>query len=136
VEYESVPSGRGAPTVPINMILSGADGENYTEQAVQIIARNLQERVTVAEGDFPKGVESIWRNQIADESGFHRIYVAAMRSAGVPARLDEVGGTLSFGRERSGSRHRHQRSWFGPDPLSKGCDWKCEEDATIFPFLN
>lgn len=63
--------------------------ENYTEHAARIIVRNLRERVTVAEGDFPDGVEGIWRNQIADEYGFQRIYVAAMRSAGVPARLDE-----------------------------------------------
>lgn len=67
--------------------------ENYTEHAARIIVRNLRERVTIAEGDFPLGVESIWRNQIANEEGFERVYVAALRSAGVPARLDQQGET-------------------------------------------
>lgn len=62
--------------------------EDFTERAAKIIARNLRERVTIITADCPDGIETIWRNQLADERGFQRIYVAAMRSAGVPARLD------------------------------------------------
>jgi hypothetical protein len=36
-------------------------------------------------------VSVIWRSQITDEKGFQIIYVAALRSVGVPARLDANG---------------------------------------------
>lgn len=36
-------------------------------------------------------VSEIWLRQITDEAGFQVIYVAALRSVGVPARLDANG---------------------------------------------
>jgi hypothetical protein len=35
------------------------------------------------------GVETIWTEQMTDEVGFERIYVAALRSVGIAARLNE-----------------------------------------------
>lgn len=58
--------------------------------AAEDVVRHLRGRVTVAVGDgFPHGVQSIWKRQITDPAGFERIYVAALRSAGIPARLNE-----------------------------------------------
>ena len=37
---------------------------------------------------MPCVVPDIWRCQLTDEAGFELIYVAALRSVGVPARLD------------------------------------------------
>jgi hypothetical protein len=54
--------------------------------------RHLRERVTIATGEnFPQGIESIWRRQLTSAEGFERLYVAALRSAGIPARLDSQG---------------------------------------------
>src|SRR5580698_2958177 len=36
-------------------------------------------------------ISLIWRRQITDEAAFEIIYVAALRSVGVPARLDANG---------------------------------------------
>ena len=63
--------------------------ENSTEEAARIVARHLRERVTVAAiPDLPREVPAVWLRQITDEAGFEIIYVAALRSVGVPARLD------------------------------------------------
>jgi len=60
--------------------------------ALEIVVRFLRERVTVAEGaGFPAMVAEIWRRQITDEPGFEAVYVAALRSVGVPARLGARG---------------------------------------------
>ena len=37
---------------------------------------------------LPRDVPDIWLKQITDEAGFEVIYVAALRSVGVPARLN------------------------------------------------
>jgi hypothetical protein len=51
--------------------------------------RHLRERVTIADlPDPPRDVPAIWLSQITDETGFEIIYVAALRSVGVPARLN------------------------------------------------
>ena len=39
----------------------------------------------------PRDVATIWLRQITDETGFQIIYVAALRSVGVPARLNSQG---------------------------------------------
>ncbi len=71
--------------------------ENSPQEAAEIVVRNLRERVTIVSLDtgsakhWPTGVETIWRNQITDEKGFERIYVAALRSVGVGARLNSEG---------------------------------------------
>ena len=63
--------------------------EQGPEAAAEIIVRFLRERVTIAEGNgLPATVADIWQRQIANERGFEAVYVAALRSAGVPARLD------------------------------------------------
>jgi predicted esterase len=64
--------------------------ENDTQSAAEIVVRTLRERVTIdPKHEWPIGIESIWRNQITTPEGFERIYVAALRSTGVPARLDQ-----------------------------------------------
>ena len=63
--------------------------ENSTEDAARIVVRHLRERVTIAAApNLPQDVPVIWLKQITDEAGFEIIYVAALRSVGVPARLD------------------------------------------------
>ena len=62
--------------------------ENSPEAAAEIIVRHLRERVTIAKGfDSPKSIEEVWIRQVTNEKGFEAIYVAALRSADVPARL-------------------------------------------------
>jgi predicted esterase len=83
--------------------------EDTPEAAAEIVARTLRERITVVNSDAPDvyfqpkhsgaggtptlrpGIETIWRNQITDEKGFQRIYVATLRSVGVGARLNSDG---------------------------------------------
>jgi dienelactone hydrolase len=63
--------------------------EQSPEDAAKIVVRHLRERVTIAAlPDLPHDVPEIWLKQITDETGFEIIYVAALRSVGVPARLD------------------------------------------------
>ena len=63
--------------------------ESSPEDAAKIVVRHLRERVTIATlPNLPHDVPSIWLKQITDEAGFEIIYVAALRSVGVPARLD------------------------------------------------
>jgi acetyl esterase/lipase len=63
--------------------------ESSPEDAAQIVARHLRERVTVATlSNLSNDIPIIWLRQITDETGFEIIYVAALRSVGVPARLN------------------------------------------------
>jgi acetyl esterase/lipase len=63
--------------------------ESSPDAAAKIVVRHLRERVTIASfSNSPQGVPAIWLKQITDETGFEIIYVAALRSVGVPARLD------------------------------------------------
>ena len=63
--------------------------EQGSEAAAEIVVRFLRERVTIAQGaNLPTVVAGIWERQITNERGFEAVYVAASRSAGVPARLD------------------------------------------------
>jgi hypothetical protein len=63
--------------------------ESSPEDAAKIVVRHLRERVTIAAlPNLPHDVPIIWLRQITDETGFENIYVAALRSVGVPARLD------------------------------------------------
>jgi acetyl esterase/lipase len=66
--------------------------ESSPVDAAQIVVRHLRERVTIANIENPpRDVSLIWRRQITDEAGFEIIYVAALRSVGVPTRLDANG---------------------------------------------
>lgn len=63
--------------------------ENTPTDAAVIVVRHLRERVTIDASLNPHGgVTTIWLRQITDETGFNTIYIAALRSIGVPARLD------------------------------------------------
>ena len=63
--------------------------ESSPEDAAGIVVRHLRERVTIAPlPNLPHDVPTIWLRQITDETGFEIIYVAALRSVGVPARLN------------------------------------------------
>jgi dienelactone hydrolase len=62
--------------------------ENATSDAAAIVVRFLRQRVTIAPG-YPKqpGIESMWSGHIVNPEDFEILYVAALRSVGVPARL-------------------------------------------------
>ncbi|HZM02353.1 MAG TPA: dienelactone hydrolase family protein [Candidatus Saccharimonadales bacterium] len=64
--------------------------ENTTSDAAVIVVRFLRQRVTIAR-NYPKqaGVESMWNGHIVNPADFEIFYVAALRSVGVPARLNE-----------------------------------------------
>ncbi len=60
--------------------------------AAEIVARFLRERVTIVPRDgLPSAVAEIWQRQITNERGFEVVYVAALRSVGVPSRLGAEG---------------------------------------------
>ena len=63
--------------------------ESSPADAAQIVVRHLRERVTISTlSGLPHNVPEIWLRQITDAAGFQIIYVAALRSVGVPARLN------------------------------------------------
>ena len=63
--------------------------ESSPEEAARIVVRHLRDRVTIAAlPNLPHDVPAIWLRQITDGAGFEIIYVAALRSVGVPARLN------------------------------------------------
>lgn len=62
---------------------------NAPEAAAQIVVRLLRERVGIdATFGADVGVLTTWREGFTDEKGFDRIYVAALRTVGIAARLD------------------------------------------------
>jgi hypothetical protein len=66
--------------------------EQSTADAALVVARFLRGRVTIAKGDeFDATIEQAWERQITSERGFEALYVAAMRSVGIPARLTRQG---------------------------------------------
>ena len=66
--------------------------ESSPEDATQIVLKHLHEHVKIATlPNLPHDVPEIWRKQITDEAGFEIVCVAALRSVGVPARLDTDG---------------------------------------------
>ncbi|MGH8023678.1 MAG: hypothetical protein ACRED1_08860 [Limisphaerales bacterium] len=65
--------------------------------AAATVVCHLRERVTLADiPDPPREVPDIWLRQITDETGFQIIYVAALRSVGIPARLNGRGQAEFF----------------------------------------
>jgi transglutaminase-like putative cysteine protease len=65
--------------------------ENSTADAAEIVVRFLRQRVTIAPG-YPAqpGVESMWNGHVVNAADFEVLYVAALRSVGVPARLNAL----------------------------------------------
>jgi len=71
--------------------------ESSPEDAAKIVVRHLRERITItASPNLPHDVPDIWLKQVTDETGFEIIYVAALRSVGVPARLNNQGQAVLF----------------------------------------
>jgi hypothetical protein len=83
--------------------------------AAEIVVRFLRERVTIAQGSgLPSVVAETWQRQLTNERGFEAVYVAALRSVGVPSRLGAQG---------------RAEFWTGaawqaaPRPLVERCEW-------------
>ncbi|MDW7980203.1 MAG: O-antigen ligase family protein [Verrucomicrobiales bacterium] len=58
------------------------------------LARELRARVTISTSEgVPEDIVGAWRRQMTTPSGFEKLYVAALRAVGVPARLNENGQT-------------------------------------------
>jgi transglutaminase-like putative cysteine protease len=61
------------------------------EEAAQIVATHLHERITIGEGGgWPESISETWERQITSAAGFAALHVAALRSCGIPARLNEA----------------------------------------------
>jgi len=71
--------------------------ENSVEDAARIVARHLRERVAIWNtANSRQEVPEIWLSQITDETGFEILFVACLRSVGIPAKLDSK-KRLNFG---------------------------------------
>jgi hypothetical protein len=90
--------------------------ESSPEDAAKIVVRHLRERVTIAPLPNPAHeVPEIWLDQITDKAGFAVIDVAALRSVGVPARLDVHGRAELFADGNCSLRRVRQfNSWSYP----------------------
>jgi predicted esterase len=65
--------------------------ESSAKAAAQIVVRHLRERITISTTvRLAENVPAIWLQQITDKIGFQIIYVAALRSVGIPSRLDKA----------------------------------------------
>ncbi len=64
--------------------------ESDPAAAARMVALFLRQRIGINPAySYRVGVETIWTEQMTDEAGFDRLYVAGLRSVGVLARLDE-----------------------------------------------
>jgi hypothetical protein len=60
--------------------------------AARILAAKLALRVRITTGtDLPDRIHECWVRGLTDEIGFERMYVAALRSVGIAARIDASG---------------------------------------------
>jgi len=57
--------------------------------AADILQRNLHETVLIARDARPASIVAAWETQTASPQVFESIYVAALRSVGIPARLND-----------------------------------------------
>lgn len=66
--------------------------ESSPASAAEIVVQYLRERVTISpQLGYTPGIETAWKREITDEKGFEMIYVAALRSVGIGARLNASG---------------------------------------------
>lgn len=66
--------------------------QDSPESAAQIVVRYLRERVTINPTlGYTPDIEAAWNRQVTDEKGFEIIYLAALRSVGIGARLNVSG---------------------------------------------
>lgn len=80
--------------------------ENDPQAAANVVMKFLRQRITIAptghEGSQeessagPSTIEEMWRQGKADAKGFEALKVAAFRSVGIPARLNESGQAELF----------------------------------------
>jgi len=64
--------------------------ETSLATAAETVGRELRERIKIRTGEGAVGdIQSLWRERAATAAGFERLYVAALRSAGIPARLSQ-----------------------------------------------
>jgi predicted esterase len=66
--------------------------ENSPEGAAQIVVRFLRERVTISSKSATgQSIPEMWKSGVATPDGFERLYVAALRSVGIAAKLNTNG---------------------------------------------
>jgi len=65
------------------------------QDAAKFVLQQLRHAVAVST-NAPSTVEEMWRRKTADAYGFEALSVAAFRSVGIPARLDEDGWAEYF----------------------------------------
>ena len=66
--------------------------ERDVVRGAETVVRFLRERISIDPNRSTRnGVESCWRLGVADETSFEQVYVAALRSVGIAARLDGKG---------------------------------------------
>jgi hypothetical protein len=69
--------------------------EQSAEAAAALVARHLALRVRVVRDcDIGKNVSQMWMRGEADPVGIQRLYIAALRSVGLPSRFGSAGGVL------------------------------------------
>ena len=64
--------------------------ENDPEAAAQIVLKYLHDRTLIV-SNGPLTIEEMWQQKKADTQGFEALKVAAFRSVGIPARLNDNG---------------------------------------------
>jgi hypothetical protein len=69
--------------------------ENDPGSAAEIVLKFLHQRLALVEKS-PVTIEDMWQQKQADAAGFEAIFVAALRSVGVPARLNADGQAELF----------------------------------------
>lgn len=62
--------------------------EDLPSSAAGIVVRYLREKVSIVEDAPSSNLLICWESGIANEATFNRLYVAALRSVAIPARLD------------------------------------------------
>jgi len=71
--------------------------EDSVASATAIVARGLGERVTIVSNRINQSsIANVWKTQRTDRTGFDVIYVASLRSVGVPARMNTEGHAEYF----------------------------------------
>ena len=75
--------------------------ESDPEAAAEIVVRFLRERVTVRDEVMKQqSVPAMWQSGVVEPAGFELLYVAALRSVGVAARLGDGNRTEMFVHEK------------------------------------
>ncbi len=69
--------------------------ETDPQSAAQIVLKFLRQRMTIVENG-PATINEMWQQKNADLKGFESISIAAFRSVGIPARLNDAGHAEIF----------------------------------------